>query len=111
MNRLYQSRDKELSLALAAPLEVESHVERTADREHAHCIFTPVHYERNYAYPLIVWLHGPDDDEHQVTRIMPHVSIRNYVAVGPRGTLASRDVPGGYGWSQTPRHIAQRPST
>jgi phospholipase/carboxylesterase len=48
-------------------------------------VFVPLHYERNYAYPLLVWLHGPEDDENQLKRIMPLVSMRNYVAVAPRG--------------------------
>src|SRR5437016_9189131 len=59
-----------------------------AAREETHCIFTPLHYERNYAYPLIVWLHGPRDNERQVAQVMPLVSMRNYIAVGPRGTVA-----------------------
>jgi len=50
-----------------------------------HCVFAPLHYERNYPYPLIVWLHGPNDDERQLLRIMPSISVRNYVAVAPRG--------------------------
>ena len=54
-----------------------------------HTLFAPLHYERNYAYPLIVWLHGPDDNESQLKRIMPSVSLRNYVAIAPRGTAAS----------------------
>ena len=24
----------------------------------AHSVFMPMHYESNYAYPLVVWLHG-----------------------------------------------------
>lgn len=52
-----------------------------------HCIFAPLHYERNYPYPLIVWLHGPNDDERQLLRIMPSISVRNYVAVAPQGLL------------------------
>jgi phospholipase/carboxylesterase len=48
-----------------------------------------MHYESNYAYPLIVWLHGANDDERQLKRIMPFISLRNYVAVSPRGTLAA----------------------
>jgi phospholipase/carboxylesterase len=71
-----------------------------------HCLFTPLHYERNYAYPLIVWLHGPEDDEQQVTRVMPLVSTRNYVAVAPRGTLGCLGEAGGYRWSQKSEHIA-----
>jgi phospholipase/carboxylesterase len=51
-----------------------------------HALFAPLHYERRYAYPLLVWLHGPGDNESQLKRIMPLVSMRNYVAVAPRGT-------------------------
>jgi phospholipase/carboxylesterase len=70
---------------------------------------------------LLVWLHGPGDDESQLKRIMPLVSMRNYVGVGPRGTVSqTRQIPadpredrqrtGGtqrttYSWSQTPTHI------
>ena len=91
-------------------------------------LFAPVHYESNYAYPLIVWLHGANDDERQLKRIMPFISLRNYVAVSPRGTVAAdsraddaRDpiasgrAPDaarggetgrvGYAWEQTEKHI------
>ena len=40
--------------------------------------FVPLHYEPNYAYPLLVWLHGPQDDQGQLKRIMPH-SIGEHV--------------------------------
>lgn len=85
-----------VSMTVAAPQR---------DHENPYCLFTPRHYERNYAYPLVVWLHGPDDDERQVTRVMPWVSLRNYVAVGPRGTSGS-SVLGGYRWLQEADHIA-----
>jgi phospholipase/carboxylesterase len=75
-----------------------------AEREKPYRLFTPQHYERNYAYPLFVWLHGPGDDERQVTRVMPLVSSRNYVAVGPRGTHGSP--AGGFSWLQESEHIA-----
>jgi phospholipase/carboxylesterase len=61
-----------------------------------HTVFVPLHYEPNYAYPLLVWLHGPHDDERQVQRVMPELSLRNYVGVGPRA--GSRDEPG-FTWS------------
>lgn len=48
-----------------------------------HALFAPQHYEKNYAYPLLVWLHGVGDDESQLPRIMPQISARNYVAVAP----------------------------
>ena len=52
---------------------------------HPHMLFSPIHYEPNYAYPLLVWLHGIGGDERQLMRIMPTLSMRNYVAVAPRG--------------------------
>jgi phospholipase/carboxylesterase len=82
-------------------------------------LFAPLHYEPNYAYPLIVWLHGPGEDEHQLRRIMPSISLRNYVAVAPRGTVVASAAtnpshvasnvavapPTGHGWRQTDGHI------
>jgi len=52
---------------------------------HPHMLFSPMHYEPNYAYPLLVWLHGTGSNEQQLVRIMPTISMRNYVAVAPRG--------------------------
>ncbi len=70
-------------------------------------LFVPHHYEPNFAYPLLVWLHGPGDDERQLQQIMPHVSLRNYVAVCPRG--CSRPLPGepGFRWAQTVQAIEE----
>jgi phospholipase/carboxylesterase len=67
------------------------------------CLVAPLHYEPNYAYPLLVWLHGSGSDEREVKRIMPLVSLRNYVAVGLRGPVARG---GGFGWPQTAEAIA-----
>jgi phospholipase/carboxylesterase len=64
-----------------------------------HVFFAPLHYEKNYAYPLLVWLHGAGDDERQLLRVMPLVSMRNYVAVAPRATAERR-------WRQTETDIA-----
>ena len=52
---------------------------------HPHILFSPMHYEPNYSYPLLVWLHGTGEDERQLMNIMPVISVRNYVAVAPRG--------------------------
>ncbi len=73
----------------------------------SHSLFAPLHYEPNYAYPLIVWLHGANDDQRQLKRIMPFVSMRNYVAVAPRGTVQADDSAehSGCSWSQTEDHI------
>lgn len=48
-------------------------------------LFSPIHYEPGYAYPLLIWFHGPGADETELFRIMPLLSLRNYVAAAPRG--------------------------
>lgn len=48
-----------------------------------HSFFVPLHYEPNYAYPLLVWLHSPGENHAELKQIMPYVSMRNYVAVAP----------------------------
>jgi phospholipase/carboxylesterase len=87
------------------PVPAVSRVEQSVlqlsqQRDLAYALFAPLHYEPNYGYPLLVWLHGPGDDERQLCRVMPHISLRNYVGVGPRGCCAP--VPGGLGfrWQQ-----------
>lgn len=72
-----------------------------------HALFGPLHYEPNYAYPLLIWLHGCGDTEKQLARIMPLVSMRNYVAVAPRGTLALDEGwrRAGFTWRQSDEGI------
>ncbi|OYV84820.1 MAG: hypothetical protein B7Z73_14725 [Planctomycetia bacterium 21-64-5] len=66
-------------------------------------LFAPLHYEPNYAYPLVVWLHGASDDESQLKRVMPLISMRNYVAVAPRGPRRQDRAAGkpAYTWPQS----------
>jgi phospholipase/carboxylesterase len=78
---------------------------RPTDSLH-HCLFSPVHYEPNYAYPLVVWLHGPDSSELELRQVMPLVSARNYVGVAPRGTRRTSKTQRLYSWRQTPGEIA-----
>ncbi len=73
----------------------------------AHSCFSPVHYEAGYAYPLIVWLHGPCSNEDELRQVMPLISMRNHVGVAPRGTHRIETVRGAYGWSHTPASIAE----
>lgn len=73
-------------------------------------MFTPMHYESKYAYPLLIWLHGPGThDERQLLRIMPMISLRNYVAVAPRGFRQDGEASKAkcYDWPQTPEHIQE----
>ncbi|MGD9127381.1 MAG: alpha/beta hydrolase-fold protein [Planctomycetia bacterium] len=72
--------------------------------DYQHLTFGPMHYEPGYAYPLIVWLHGPGDDERQLMRMMPMVSMRNYVAVAPQGVPLEDNEDAeksSYGWPLT----------
>ncbi len=78
----------------------QSVLEHAQHRHFHYSLFAPCHYEPGYAYPLLVWLHGPGDDERQLCRIMPHVSLRNYVAVGPRGCCPPDPGCLGYQWQQ-----------
>lgn len=71
--------------------------------------FIPLHYEKNYAYPLLVWLHGPTGSEFEITQVMPHVSMRNYLGLSPRGGVKhSATHPNGaatYTWDQSSQSI------
>jgi phospholipase/carboxylesterase len=67
-----------------------------------------LHYTPGYAYPLLVWLHGRGSDERQLPRVMPQVSMQNYVAVAPRGLHLPQGEGAahqGYGWLQSDDHI------
>jgi phospholipase/carboxylesterase len=67
--------------------------------------FAPVHYEERYAYPLLVWLHGDAGSERELKQIMPVVSMRNYVAIAPRGSWTDERNRGRFDWRQTPEAI------
>lgn len=93
MNRVHPTPETE-SILPKEPLE--PHVNQavySTDQTHRtpSAVFGPLHYEPNYSYPLLVWLHGAKDNETQLRRIMPTVSMRNYVAVSPRGMVPHRN--------------------
>ncbi|HWE36582.1 MAG TPA: esterase [Isosphaeraceae bacterium] len=62
--------------------------------------FIPQRYEPNYAYPLLVLLHGRGGDEQQLLRSMPALSWRNYVGLGLRGPepIEREGRVAGYSW-------------
>jgi phospholipase/carboxylesterase len=64
-------------------------------------LFAPIHYERNYAYPLLVWLHGHGGSERELRQLMPNVSVRNYVGAAARGEQISRDAANACTWEQS----------
>ncbi|MBC7855595.1 MAG: hypothetical protein IAF94_19365, partial [Pirellulaceae bacterium] len=74
---------------------------KTAPRDHStYSLLAPMHYEANYAYPVVVWLHSDGGDEKQLLRVMPHVSMRNYVGIGIRASLPCEGRRG-YQWQQS----------
>ncbi|MCG8447958.1 MAG: hypothetical protein MI725_00065 [Pirellulales bacterium] len=75
--------------------------------ESAQCLYSPVHYEKGYAYPLIIWMHSAESNEEELWKVMPLISMRNYVAVAPRGVQCSNKVRGGFVWGQSTDDFAE----
>ncbi|GAB4133647.1 MAG: hypothetical protein Kow0040_16220 [Thermogutta sp.] len=74
----------------------------------ARTVLAPLHYEPNYAYPLLIWLHGHGGcDERQLLYVMPLVNLQNFVAVAPRGFAVDGKDDGGWDWPQTPDCIEE----
>ncbi len=71
-----------------------------------HRLFTPEHYEKSYEYPLVVWLHSHDSSEYELDSVMPHISLRNYVAIAIRGTQASRCSERRFQWGNSNTSMA-----
>lgn len=96
------------SSAIATPqARVEAGVASPLIGEHPSVVFAPMHYEPNYAYPLVVWLHGDGANERQLVKLMPQISLRNYVGVAPRGP-AERSLRGkAFGWSLRGAGVAE----
>jgi phospholipase/carboxylesterase len=94
--------------AVESAFRLESGLFSTSVEDTTYALFGPLHYEPGYSYPLIIWLHGPTNDEQQLRRIMPLVSMRNYVAVAPRGLCQfGKDGPLGVGWPQSTEAVEQ----
>lgn len=86
MKRISTLHESPPSLAFdPSAAQVEQGVFSPAAEQADIALFTPLHYEPGYAYPLFVWLHAEGEHEGQLKRIMPVLSMRNYAAVAPRG--------------------------
>ena len=102
MNRLLAGSDYSLLSQSSAACAERPAARGGARMTQAQCVLAPLHYEPNYAYPLVVWLHGSGGDERELKRVMPLISLRNYVSVAAAGpTKASH----GYDWPQTEEGI------
>ncbi len=67
----------------------------------SHRLFTPEHYEDRYEYPLVIWLHSQDSSEYELDGVMPHLSLRNYVAIAPRALQRSKLSERKFCWTQS----------
>ncbi|MGV3484420.1 MAG: alpha/beta hydrolase [Planctomycetaceae bacterium] len=85
----------------------DSSPKQPAAKQHSRTFFLPLRYEPGYRYPLIVWLHSDGYNEHQVGHVLPHISTRNYVGVGVRGSLAMDSGGRRFAWTHTPAAIAR----
>lgn len=103
MNRIYHSTRPSEQAPSRPTFSIESGLFTLPSHDYPRIFFGPKHYEPNYAYPLLVWLHPAGADERQLLRIMPAMSMRNYVAVAPRGPCPSGGACGheSYQWPQT----------
>lgn len=72
--------------------------DKTANRSDEFSLFVPMHYEKNYAYPLIVWLHSDNAKSGEIHRVMPQASMRNFVGVAPQSPCGNFEA--GYYWEQ-----------
>lgn len=101
MNRFQQWIDEAENVNSATPQVQTNKLLLSQNSKLNYSIFTPLHFEPNYAYPLLVWLHGPGDDERQLNRVIPHVSLQNYVGIGPRGCSEPAEGCLGFQWSHS----------
>lgn len=69
--------------------------------------FLPARYEPNYRYPLIIWLHNNGHNENQISQVLPHISLQNYVGVGIRGSHSADTVGHRFDWSGRPAAVAR----
>ena len=46
-------------------------------------VFLPMHMEQGYSYPLLIWLGGSNDSNRRLSKVMPRISLRNYIGLTP----------------------------
>lgn len=82
---LYKADPRSKKKTPPEQLEIQLDFAKISHRCSEHVLFSPMHYEPGYAYPLLIWMHGPGSDERQIMKTMPLISMRNFVAIAPRG--------------------------
>lgn len=69
------------------------------------CVYLPTGYEPNYAYPLVVLLHGEGSSDEEAIRYAPRISRRNCICLSIRAPKAlaelNDDCRPVFGWDTT----------
>ena len=108
MNRIQAVESAFDSRFTSAPQDVPP-LDARPDAFLKHQFFIPLHYEKNYAYPLVIWLHGPGGCEQEINQVLPHMSVRNYVGSALCGSTSFEqdDAYGNptYTWDQSAASI------
>ncbi|MFT5524419.1 MAG: putative peptidase, partial [Pirellulaceae bacterium] len=68
MNRIQHLEQLSKSVA-ASPSDAHSSLPDLRPQEIPCSFFAPLHYEKNYEYPLFVWLHDQAFNEHQLATL------------------------------------------
>ena len=108
MNRLLFQTLKTFTAAAAATESYETGIIRAGAEGASHAVFAPLYYEPNYAYPLVVWLHGGGDlggaaaPRHAVYQL---AKLRGRRARGTRIVPRRNGKGQGFDWLQTTEHI------
>jgi phospholipase/carboxylesterase len=112
MNRITRmdSAHERLPPLTLEPWSLDAAVVGQTEGSNPVAVFAPMHYEPSYRYPLLIWLHDDGDHEGQLRRVMPLLSMRNYVAVAPRGDGGAPRSGPGYCWRLSPisQDLAER---
>jgi phospholipase/carboxylesterase len=74
---------------------------KTIDLPFPFRLFVPEAYERNYAYPLVVWLHSDASSEMELDGVMESLSCRNYISIAPRANVRSRGEKRRFRWGSS----------
>ena len=103
MNRIKLSPLASSPVSEPASQAVSRSVPDAVDRpvnsaEQETCLFGPLQYEKNYAYPLIVWLHSDGQNATQLQSMLPNISMQNYFGVAPQAPVGNFQC--GYYWEQ-----------
>ena len=78
-------------------------LDKLTNRTDDFSLFVPMHYEKNYSYPLVVWMHSDGESSSEVHRVLPQASMRNFVGVAPQSPVGNFEA--GFYWEREPDTI------